>query len=560
MELWLYYYLMAPRRYSIIRLFPLYFLLAGSVIVALQYGRSDIKKFIGDYADEPGHFVTSRMIRDYIVTFPHTPPLTFAKAYYLHYPKVALGHWPPFFHAVWAFWFLIFPGTPASILFLSTVLAICFAVTPGLVVARKHGAVWGLLATLMLVSSPVVLALSRMVMLDFQYGIFCFLATVSFAEFLEERKRWYAIAFCALAVIACYTKYNGYLIFGVPPLIFLFTRTFRVRSWLVPACLTLLVLILVIPFPLVFARDLKNPEPPLDWRTLLMVIGGYTKALAQGVGWLVVVLAVLGFWAALQRPDRETPHRWFIVAMAALVIAAWGFHIALTREALARYLTPAMCCLIVLAVEGLRYLLRTNVPWSRGIVAVLVFAVVALNLHASWLLRRKTNYPYGAVAEWVERNVPNDRRILLVDSEAKAEGMMIAEMVGRESKPTSYILRATKLLCRTDWEGMQYQPYFTDVSPMQDFLEKVPIHYLIIDTTPGRHHWLHHQLLLEMTASHPDKWKPLLQLAVPADCNGCDAKVTLYEAVGAPPSSSPNLRMTVPGMIRRPLMFEFLEK
>lgn len=82
---------------SLVRAGLLCSLAAGAVIVGLQYSRSDIQKTIGDYPDEPSHFVTARMIHDYILTSPHPSPMAFAKSYYLHYPKVAVGQWPPLF-------------------------------------------------------------------------------------------------------------------------------------------------------------------------------------------------------------------------------------------------------------------------------------------------------------------------------------------------------------------------------------------------------------------------------------------------------------------------------
>jgi hypothetical protein len=38
------------------------------------------------------------MIRDYLVSGFHRAPLRYAENDYVHYPKVGLGKWPPFFH------------------------------------------------------------------------------------------------------------------------------------------------------------------------------------------------------------------------------------------------------------------------------------------------------------------------------------------------------------------------------------------------------------------------------------------------------------------------------
>ena len=52
--------------------------------------------------------MTGLMVRDYIAAgFPDSP-FRFAENYYLHYPKVAIGHWPPVFYSIQAAWMLIF--------------------------------------------------------------------------------------------------------------------------------------------------------------------------------------------------------------------------------------------------------------------------------------------------------------------------------------------------------------------------------------------------------------------------------------------------------------------
>jgi hypothetical protein len=40
------------------------------------------------------------MVHDYVLDFPWPNPLRFAQAFYDYYPKVAFGHWPPFFYVV----------------------------------------------------------------------------------------------------------------------------------------------------------------------------------------------------------------------------------------------------------------------------------------------------------------------------------------------------------------------------------------------------------------------------------------------------------------------------
>ena len=83
-------------------------LLYFSITVLLQWASGTYHSDFGGYPDEPGHYVTGLMVRDYIAAgFPDSP-FRFAENYYLHYPKVAIGHWPPVFYSIQAAWMLIF--------------------------------------------------------------------------------------------------------------------------------------------------------------------------------------------------------------------------------------------------------------------------------------------------------------------------------------------------------------------------------------------------------------------------------------------------------------------
>src|SRR4051812_10894832 len=58
-----------------------------SLVVALQVASGAYKSEFSAYPDEPSHYVTSLMLRDYVAHFHFESPIKFAKAYYYHYPK-----------------------------------------------------------------------------------------------------------------------------------------------------------------------------------------------------------------------------------------------------------------------------------------------------------------------------------------------------------------------------------------------------------------------------------------------------------------------------------------
>src|SRR5579859_5632961 len=90
-------------------------------------------------SDESAHYITALMIRDYIVQGIPGKPLAFAKNYYLHYPKVAFGHWPPVFHVLQAAWMLVFGISRTSVLCLMLTIAALLGATLYEVVKRSFG-------------------------------------------------------------------------------------------------------------------------------------------------------------------------------------------------------------------------------------------------------------------------------------------------------------------------------------------------------------------------------------------------------------------------------------
>ena len=94
------------------------FLIILLVTLSLQWGSGAYSAAFGAEPDEAGHYVTGVMIRDYIARGLPGNPVTFAKDFYIHYPRVAFGLWPPLFHLLSGVWMLAFGANRTSILFL----------------------------------------------------------------------------------------------------------------------------------------------------------------------------------------------------------------------------------------------------------------------------------------------------------------------------------------------------------------------------------------------------------------------------------------------------------
>src|SRR5581483_2252875 len=86
-----------------------------ALVVGLQIASGAYHTEFSGYPDEPAHYVTSLMVHDYITSLNPVSPMEFARNFYYHYPKVAFGHWPPFFYVVQGFWMILFSASRTSV-------------------------------------------------------------------------------------------------------------------------------------------------------------------------------------------------------------------------------------------------------------------------------------------------------------------------------------------------------------------------------------------------------------------------------------------------------------
>src|SRR5579884_85213 len=79
------------------------------VAVRIQWASGSYGSEIGHDSDEPAHVMTSLMIRAYVLSGFHESAMRYAEQYYIHYPKVGLGMWPPVFNIATAAWTIVVP-------------------------------------------------------------------------------------------------------------------------------------------------------------------------------------------------------------------------------------------------------------------------------------------------------------------------------------------------------------------------------------------------------------------------------------------------------------------
>src|SRR2546422_711926 len=94
-------------------------LITVMLVLLIQWKTGAWRDDFSATGDEPAHFTSVVAMSSYLTSSRILHPYDFATQYYLHYPKVSFGKWPPFFHLISGVWFLLFhPSRLTAMLFM----------------------------------------------------------------------------------------------------------------------------------------------------------------------------------------------------------------------------------------------------------------------------------------------------------------------------------------------------------------------------------------------------------------------------------------------------------
>jgi GT2 family glycosyltransferase len=446
------------------------------LVVGLQIAGGAYRAEFDADPDESVHFVSGLMVYDYIVALPRGNPIVWAEQYYLHYPKVAIGHWPPGFYIVEALWWLMLPPSRWSVLCLEAALA-SMAALVFYRIARTLGQPWlALGATLLLLATPVVQQSVDTAMADALCLLWSVLLADACARVVNRPSGGRLALVCIWLACAMFTKGTGACLLLAPVLALTLAGKWK-QIPRVPA-LGFAAAMLVAGFGWYAIeskilhhsmRALGGVNTKLSWPAVLV------PGLA---GWGIFLLAAGGIvlaWAA-RRPAA--------VAAASILLSAGAVSYFLRAMNQPRHWIIVLPALLLLAVESVVWLSK----WKG---AALAAAVIALWFFP-WSLYRQAPGGFAGFA----RRLPRPARIL-VSSNFTGEGPMVAAIAISEPRPSSVVARATKTLASSGWNGENYQ--LTAVSPdaVSLRLDELGIDIVELHTLPGKSNSAHHGLLLE---------------------------------------------------------------
>lgn len=483
--------------------------------VLLQWRGGAFSSEFGGYPDEAGHYITGLMVRDYISGFQPSSPMRFAENYYLHYPKVALGHWPPFFYVVQAAWTLLFSPSRVSIILLMAILATLLSCVVYMTIRREFGTKAGIAVGLLLIALPLIQTYSKMVMAEILVALLSFCAVVCFGRFLDTGRWQHSVAFGIWASLAILTKGNGLALALIPLLALLFSRRFHLLArpcfWY-PA---VIVLASCGPFYWLTLDMVRNGwqygAPNLEFT--IAGIGYYSRQLTQITGFGLSLFIALGFFMRVIKPWRHGRVEGKWAAIGALPLSVWAFQCLIPSGLEARHLITAAPALLMFLVAGIAAaagglpLHRLSYGQRLGLLAS---AAAMLFVLEAFSIPRKSCHGFAEVAQRLLAAPAFRNSLFLVSSDPKGEGMFISEVAMREKRPGHAILRASKVLGTSRWDGSDYEVLHRTPEELMTYLKEIPVEIVVLDLSVSEpYHAKHHRLLKEMIEAYPGLWKLL---------------------------------------------------
>lgn len=494
----------------------------------LQWANGAWRADLAGDPDEAAHAVTSLMVRDYLTDALPGHPLRYAQDYYSHFPKVALGHYPPGYYLVTSLVLLPFP----KILALVVLQAVFCGLLGWQIFQLGHRLAGGLgagLAAMVFVALPMVQKVASCVMSDLLLAIWCLAAVQAWLAYLRRPSVWVALLFGIMAAAAILTKGAGLLLALVPPVSLLLASEFRLLKkwsfWLAP----LPVLLLAAPwmvFSVRFTQEGMASDRGLAY--VMKALPFYANGIVQVFGPLVAVLVAIGLLRTLVSMLKGCPAPGDTAVLWALIAGTLAVALVVPAGLSTRYLVPAGGAFLLLAFAECRFWMdflqrrsgASATPGMSWASAALALVVAGITTATTGWSAPKVASGFGEAVAQMEGNAgaPSTKRgAWMASSDARGEGAVIAAaafgLPSRKDWPLT-VLRASKELSSSDWLGRGYETQFTSAEELRQRLDKLRVEVVIADeSVPSTHVQAHHAKVVEALSTSPE-WSLAKTVAV----------------------------------------------
>jgi hypothetical protein len=483
--------------------------LLGSVVILQVLGGAYASGF-GGYPDEPAHLVTSLMVRDFLAGLDFRHPWQFAQQYYFHYPKVAIGVWPPGFYAALGTWFLIFGASRASAIIFIAVVAATTASVIYFTGKRLVGRWAGVLAAVLFIASPLVQQSSARVMTEHLVTLGMLVSTLCFARFMRTERTGDGLAFGTVAAASILTHGNAWALGLVPAITLTLTNRWYLLHRLGLWAAALPVLVACLPWYVLAPSIVAGREGGIA-SLLAEAVPGYARFIYLAVGLPVIILALIGIWETIIRvtPRAGVAPEW--AALAALALGSYILHCILPVPIDSRFmvlLIPSVVLFCAAGVSAITHRLASLLPIGVACVSLALILIAVFSVDSFALPIQLRNGGYEALVSDVEARVSNVPQVWLISSGSTGEGCLVAEVALQERRPNSYVLRGETILGGGGWYWTNMQDRFDTLAKLAALLDDMPVTIIVIDDrVPTDQQRPYHDRLRRLVAGASDTWE-----------------------------------------------------
>lgn len=470
--------------------FVVFSMMSAAVLLGLMFYLGAFTAEFGG-ADEAAHLVSGIMVYQYLEVglWNAMDPRRFAEDYYAHYPKVAIGHWPPVFYLLQGLWYQVAGLSRFSVLLLAAWIGGAFAAT-GALLARVSGV--SRLNALALLLAITLLPQTIRSAVEFSSdpltALLALLAAWACHNWVKTTSLGKGLIFAGLATLGALTKGNAFPVWLLPGVLLL-----RSRPWAVlrqAACwFPLLLMTLVTAAWYLSFREITQEE----------VVPGKVVSLSSRLlyslernGWeFVSLVSPVGLTGMVFAGLRQSGRNWLKQNLT-LALLPWAFLFFLS------FLSPHTEARLMLATAPvlLLMLLPACGDWRPWAPAVLL-AVCVWWTHWLTPLSPKPQQGYREAAAWLAAQPPATALA------AANEGALIAELALLEPAAKHRILRATKLLQSSNWMGGNLQLLVHSAEDVRAVFTRHTIRYVVQDDAETRQRLAAGGLLVEALRGAP---------------------------------------------------------
>lgn len=460
----------------------------------------------GSYDDEPSHLASALMIRDWIAAGFPVDVRAFAERYYVHYPKVALGQWPPMLPCALGAWILVCGTKAWSILAFFIALAAGVSTCVYALLRRMTGEPLAIAAGVVLLLTPIFQEFTHVSMTEMPLAFLCTVAALSFGQYLDRDRSRYCVLFGLTSLSAILVKGSAFALALVPPLAIAMTGQWRYLARPVPWLAAALVALGALPWYVLTLRIslttwAAGTTPHVEYFQRGLVY--YGLGLGGVAGWIVAALVPVGAYVGLKDPI----HRGRVAALSAWLIGALLCYSLLPTGLELRHLATIAPAWLALAALGAHTVVARAPRLARR--ASPIAALLLLLGFAPWfrVVHKDRHGAVDAAAACLANARLTDTAVLIA-SDPKGEGTLVTSIaLGEARRPGFVVLRASKVLGTSDWMGRDYEPSFTTQSSLSEWLDALPVAAIVFDmSTPGMVWYPHHDLLRGYLVDHADEW------------------------------------------------------